>query len=1136
MKLHKILVALWASTSSAAAGWCTDGEFIGQNNKWTITCGYVQTGGSVVWSTNENTLTDCINFCDTYTGCIGMTFDNMSGSCNLYSANGNLQAYSGGALAVIATASSSTSSSDTPSSSTSAAASTSSAAAWCTDQSYNDGAVAYLATTSSTSSTSTSDSPSTSTSDVFTTSSSDTPTSSTSSASSTSSSAAACPTSYYTGSQATWEILCDSKVTGSTMSSTPGMASVEACAALCDTTALCTGANFYTSGNSVIILIILNIFNANILDVSINIELSCSLSNQLLHRLANDVGNPIIFVIIFDGININNNLDGINLGVIGSSNINILFDFSIIRNSNVNLFNLFFYNLFFYNLFRNVFFSILVSILVSSLFNRFFDILNFNVFSIFFSLRVIRKSNVNLINLLNLLDLLNLFHVFFNKLANVINIINNFFNILHIFKLSIIRNSNINLFNIFRIIIIIIFFLNIFRVINKLHIIRIINNPGILNLSIRNSSLNINSNFFIIYCQFLGTLNVFDTLRIVIITIATINCLNISNSSNLIRGVVGGNFNIPHFIISNIVNLRDYHIYLTYLIYNIHYIELHNRNYISLIEDSSTPSNAPIVQGYAYDGCLGSRDNYPSFTLVATESDMTVQKCIEMSPGSKYVGLYEQSCYKADSLDRTEFVSSRFFFFFFFFSLFLFAFFPASHIFFVNYPYYLLAVLFLHLRLFIFCQTRSASSFESIARTSQPPSLTHLPTIEPIRTIHVTKDITMTVYTETTVTYVTVDTVNPGVTVTTCVSIDLLYIPCGCEEQVYPSVEMTTITCPCRACGSHGENTVTLTVPEAACQSTGYGYPLAQLPPGWIGGYETDNNGNRYVVAQPTSGLQKDFQPYFSIPVEGARISPPSNQATGMPAIPNGGSTEPSNNNQPPSAKGEGSHQGIPGSQHGTPQNPSQPEAAEGNHQGSDNSNGSGSETHTTPAPQPDVPGSHHGTPLNPSHPAAANGNQQGSNKSSGSGGEIVTTPAPQPDIPANTSGSHQGPGNESGNGSGSEASNGPGHGEPNNGGEGSENLTISEKETVTMSTSKPDMEVRPSGSGNQPEVASTLKTKTGGTSKEMNGPESTKTLSASGSEESGKSPLTVSEANGNRDMPWTVIAGVLITGIVLVF
>ncbi|KAF5251249.1 hypothetical protein FANTH_3684 [Fusarium anthophilum] len=609
----------------------------------------------------------------------------------------------------------------------------------------------------------------------------------------------------------------------------------------------------------------------------------------------------------------------------------------------------------------------------------------------------------------------------------------------------------------------------------------------------------------------------------------------------------------------------------------------------STSSSSRTPSNAPIVQGYAYDGCLGSRDNYPSFTLVATESDMTVQRCIEMSPGSKYVGINEQSCYKADSLNGTEFVvgarcdilcpgdpdsfcggnvgqerrrsvpSNRLL------TIYTQAVSSSSSSSYSSLPpisssstthassSYSSSSSSFSAKLGTSTSNASsatskgkvdstlsgsASSFESITQTSQPPSLTHLSSIEPTRTIHVTKDVTMTVFTETTVTYVTVDTVDPGVMVTTCVSIDLLYIPCGCEEQVYPSVEMTTITCSCRACGSHGENTVTLTVPEAACQSTGYGYPLAQLPPGWIGGYETDSSGNRYVVAQPTSGPQNDLQPYFSIPVQGSRVSLPSKQATGGPAIHDGSSIEPGNNNQPPSAKGEGSHQDIPGSQHGTPPehgtppNNSQPEAPEGSHHGSDNSHGSGSETQTTPAPQSDVSGSRHGTALNPFNPGAANSDQQGSDNSRGSGSETQTTPASQLAIPMNSSGSYQGPGNASG----SEASNGSGHGEPNNSREGSENSTNSEKETVTISTSKPDMEVRPSGSSNQPEVASTLETKTGGTSKEMNGPESTQTLSASGSEESGKSPLTVSEANGNRGMLWTMIVGGLIIGFIFVF
>ncbi|KAF4495925.1 pyrimidine 5 -nucleotidase [Fusarium agapanthi] len=837
MRLHQSLATLWVLFSlSSADPWCIDGGYTTQSNNWIVTCGYKETGGTIFDTLNQNTLTQCVSLCDSITGCASVAYDNMSGQCQLFSKTGTLQVYSGGAVVAKVVGSPTSSASSTSSS----------------DQS----------------STSTSDSPSTSTSEIFSTSSSDTPSSSTPSARSTSSSAAACPTSYYTGSQNTWEILCDHTVAGDNFAAQTPTFNVGDCAALCDSTL------------------------------------------GYLHRVS-------IFVIILDGININNNLDVFKFSVIGSSNINILN--------------------------------------------------NFHIFNILFNLEVIRKSNIDLFNLF----FNNLFHNLFNSFFNILNLLNNF-NVFSIFfNLRVIRNSNINVFNIF---------FNIFRTTNNLHIIRIVNNPDVftfnildnLNLSIiRKSNINISSNFIFIYFYFFGILNVLDTLRIVIIN-NILNNVDIFNTINVINGAVGiGNFNIPQLSIRSISNIRAYNIhniYLTYLTYNIHNTALHNGIYISHIyctiktstpsnpattsiqsstsftlsstitsstsSSPGTPSNAPIVKGYAYDGCLGSRDNYPSFTLVATESDMTVKRCIEMSAESRYVGLYEQSCYRADSINGTEFVSNCFFVIFviLFFPFFLFTFFFTSHIFFVYYPYFLLVSKFPLFLLFIY-------------------------------------------------------------------------------KSRYININGKFFA---KACGLHGENTVTLTVPKAACQSTGY--PLAQLPPGWIGGYETDSNGNRYVVAKPTPGLQKDFQPYFSIPVEGSRVSPPPNQATGKPSIPNESSTEPSNNNQPPSAKDEGSHQDIPGSQHGTP-----PE---------------------------------HGIPLNASHPEAPEGNQQGSDSSSGSESQTLTTPAPQPDMLMNSSGSYQGPGKRPG----SEASNGSGHGEPDNSQKDSENLTDSEKEILTMSTSEPDM------------------------------------------------------------------------------
>ncbi|KAF5984740.1 hypothetical protein FBULB1_3247 [Fusarium bulbicola] len=427
MKLHQSLATLWVLVSlSSAAPWSTDGDYAAQNNKWTISCGYTQTGGTVMYTGNQNTLTQCVNLCDTNTGCV----------------------YSAGAVAVVVTTSStsdtpSTTSSDTASysaSTSSAAASTSSAAAWCTDEVYTGsfaqwtiscgysetgGTIMYSGTlnvltqcvdvcdsykdygcismsfdnmsgsftTSSTSSTSTSDESSTSTSDVFTTSSSGAPTSSTSSAPSTSSSAAVCPPSYYTGSQTTWEILCDHDVVGNVLTAQSPMFSVAACAAFCDSTQGCTAANYYPG-------------------------------SFCFHPVS-------IFVSILDGINVNNY---------------------------PNVFKFF-----------NIFFNIIYII------SNFFNILDI------FRLSIIRNSNINVFNIFRTTNNLLIIRIINNPDVFTFNILDNL-------NLSIIRNSNININSNF-IIIIYFYFFGILNVLDTLRIVIItiavidiiINSLGIFN-------------------------------------------------------------------------------------------------------------------------------------------------------------------------------------------------------------------------------------------------------------------------------------------------------------------------------------------------------------------------------------------------------------------------------------------------------------------------------------------------------------------------------------------------------------------------------------------------------------------------------------------------------------------------------
>ncbi|KAJ4138555.1 hypothetical protein NW768_002398 [Fusarium equiseti] len=57
---------------------------------------------------------------------------------------------------------------------------------------------------------------------------------------------------------------------------------------------------------------------------------------------------------------------------------------------------------------------------------------------------------------------------------------------------------------------------------------------------------------------------------------------------------------------------------------------------------STAIRNLEHIGAYDYTGCLGSSKGYPTFTKVATDSEMTTEKCIELATGSKYIGIYEQ--------------------------------------------------------------------------------------------------------------------------------------------------------------------------------------------------------------------------------------------------------------------------------------------------------------------------------------------------------------------------------------------------------------------------------------------------------------------------------------------------------------
>ncbi|RFN54193.1 hypothetical protein FIE12Z_1319 [Fusarium flagelliforme] len=60
------------------------------------------------------------------------------------------------------------------------------------------------------------------------------------------------------------------------------------------------------------------------------------------------------------------------------------------------------------------------------------------------------------------------------------------------------------------------------------------------------------------------------------------------------------------------------------------------------IPSSTAIRNLEHIGTYDYTGCLGSSKGYLAFTKVATNSEMTTEKCIGLATGSKYIGVYEQ--------------------------------------------------------------------------------------------------------------------------------------------------------------------------------------------------------------------------------------------------------------------------------------------------------------------------------------------------------------------------------------------------------------------------------------------------------------------------------------------------------------
>ncbi|KAF4344769.1 hypothetical protein FBEOM_1311 [Fusarium beomiforme] len=73
---------------------------------------------------------------------------------------------------------------------------------------------------------------------------------------------------------------------------------------------------------------------------------------------------------------------------------------------------------------------------------------------------------------------------------------------------------------------------------------------------------------------------------------------------------------------------------------------------------SVMPSNLAVIGTFKFIGCLGSPAGYPSFDLIGKGSDMTTAECVRLGRGRAYIGIYQRSCYAADTLDSSETVTN----------------------------------------------------------------------------------------------------------------------------------------------------------------------------------------------------------------------------------------------------------------------------------------------------------------------------------------------------------------------------------------------------------------------------------------------------------------------------------------------
>ncbi|WQF90256.1 Putative carbohydrate-binding WSC [Colletotrichum destructivum] len=284
------------------------------------------------------------------------------------------------------------------------------------------------------------------------------------------------------------------------------------------------------------------------------------------------------------------------------------------------------------------------------------------------------------------------------------------------------------------------------------------------------------------------------------------------------------------------------------------------------ITGSVVATNLPNVDNYAFIGCLGSPSGFGSFVQVGQDPNMTQERCVNLSQGRQYGGVFNDTCFVSDLLQGT-------------------ALFPAAS---CNLPcpgnagqicggltnattlgrrsYYgpqvsrRAASPNILLTLFGRVETVGSTTIPSNAgpsgSTIGPPlssvspvplsgssslnsptlpnpsslvTLENLPPgfssvsltlggVEPIvtsgtttrirsNTQHITSIVT-------TIFYTTVDPVNPTAVVETELHTTIYFEDCGCPTQSTPSICMVTTVAQCHRCGLRGEDKVTLVVPS----------------------------------------------------------------------------------------------------------------------------------------------------------------------------------------------------------------------------------------------------------------------------------------------------------------------------------